>query len=120
MYTKNFSIAEFASKDGIDSHCRMDQDFMDRLQRLRDKFKLSMVITSGIRSPEHNKAVGGSPKSQHLTRPCIACDISIEGWNSSERHRFIQLVILFGFTGIGIGRKFIHLDMREFPAMWVY
>lgn len=37
------------------------------LQPIRDKWNAPIVITSGYRSVELNKAVGGSPTSQHRT-----------------------------------------------------
>lgn len=36
------------------------------LQPLRNKYGKQMVISSGYRSPELNKAVGGVPASQHV------------------------------------------------------
>ena len=35
------------------------------LQPIRDKFGAQIIVTSGYRSKELNKAVGGSPTSQH-------------------------------------------------------
>ena len=119
-YTKNFTVDEFASKDGLEKDARMHPEFMLNLQNLRDDFDYPMTITSGIRSPDHNKAVGGAALSMHLTRPCEACDVAIIDWSPSARHRFLKLAFANGFKGIGISRNFIHLDMRVAVSLWTY
>lgn len=44
------------------------------LQPIRDKYGFPILVSSGYRSPELNKAVGGVSSSQHLKGE--ACDIS--------------------------------------------
>lgn len=119
-YTKNFSIAEFASRDCKDQEARMCPDFMTKLQELRDWVDHTMIISSGIRSPEHNRAVGGSKNSMHLSRPCKACDVSIIDWTGHMKHRFLHNAFQHGFRGIGISKNFIHLDMRAGNTLWTY
>lgn len=46
------------------------------LQPLRDIYKEPFVISSGFRSPEVNKAVGGVPTSQHMKGQ--AADVSVK------------------------------------------
>lgn len=120
-YTRNFSVDEFASKDGKDEDARMCQDFMNSLQALRDELDHPMIITSAIRSHSHNKAVGGATNSMHLSRPCLACDIAVINWSAAIKHRFIGLAISHGFNGIGISKNFIHIDKRKgFKSLWTY
>lgn len=123
-YTKNFTVAEMASKDGKDKEARMCSKFMAKLQALREDFQASMIITSAIRSKEHNSRVGGSPVSKHLTRPCIAADIDTSTWTGKKKHKFLDLVFQHGFNGIGVGENFIHLDTRAkstiAPTLWTY
>lgn len=79
---KHFSIFEFFP------HCSSEEVFSvlkDKqlsnnliclafvLDYLRDEFGSAIAISSGYRSPAHNKAVGGSSSSQHLN--ISACDI---------------------------------------------
>lgn len=45
------------------------------LEPLRQHFNVPIIISSGYRSPALNKAVGGTPTSQHKTGE--ACDIHI-------------------------------------------
>jgi len=86
----------------------LDTEFLARLQSLRDQWQMPMIITSGYRCPEHNKAVGGSPHSQHLEGR--AADIAMT--SGTERWEFLRLCYQHGFTGIGIHSKYIHLDTR--------
>ena len=82
----------------------------------RDK---PLIITSGYRSPEVNKAVGGSPTSNHLTG--CAVDIRCEGIEQALRYANILLDISDGtkqdYDELFIernkqGRYWIHFAVR--------
>lgn len=115
----DFVPAEFACK-----HCGEyfhDEQFLDKLQAFRYLIDKPLVINSGHRCEAHNKAVGGAQKradgsggSQHLK---VAADISLTG---RDRHAMAALAKNLGFTGIGYGSTFLHLDMRPNPAEWYY
>lgn len=44
------------------------------LNKFRLLYGIPMLVSSGLRSPQRNAAVGGSPTSAHLT--CEACDFT--------------------------------------------
>jgi hypothetical protein len=100
----------------------IDEQFMDSLQFLRDAFGKPMSITSGHRCIEHNKRVGGSATSGHLT--ARAADIQVK-WGDS-----LELIVLAhkkGFTRFGVNQKgayekrFIHLGMdKTEKTIWSY
>ena len=82
----------------------------------RDK---PLIITSGYRSPEVNRAVGGSPTSNHLTG--CAVDIRCEGFEQALRYANILLDISDGtkqdYDELFIerskqGRYWIHFAVR--------
>lgn len=109
----NFSPKEFACP-----HCGEyvhDTKFLDKLQALRFLVDKPFKINSGHRCKIHNERVGGAKASQHLN---IAADISLNG---HDRHDMANLADSLGFTGIGYGRTFLHVDLRDGPKKrWFY
>ena len=117
MLTKHFSIKEFECK--CCNKQVMNQDFMITLELLREELEIPMIVTSGYRCERHNKAVGGSSRSQHLIGR--AADISTVGMTSDILYTLISSAIDWDFRGIGIGRNFIHIDNRKRgKKLWVY
>jgi uncharacterized protein YcbK (DUF882 family) len=109
---KNFKLYEFECKDG--SHIvKLDENLVEKLQRLRELVNKPIVITSAYRTPAYNASVEGSPKSQHMEGK--ACDIKISGLTPSQVAKLAEQV---GFTGIGIYKTFTHVDVRATKARW--
>ena len=112
--TPHFDRKEFACKCG----CRydtVDVQLMQVLNDLRNHFGQPITINSGFRCPSHNKAIGGSPISQHMYGK--AADIVVKNINP---------IAVFGYLvtsypdryGFGVYDNFIHVDVREKPARW--
>jgi|TARA_R110000796_G_scaffold17175_1_gene53070 hypothetical protein len=95
--SNNFSLSEFTSSPtadrlGIDN--TPNKEVTDNLQELvtfvlqpiRDRYG-SVVISSGYRSPELNKAIGGSTTSDH----CLGCaaDFEVQGMDNKEMAKWI-------------------------------
>jgi hypothetical protein len=41
--------------------------------------------------------------------------------NGVERRQLVKQAFYLGFTGIGVHKTFVHVDMRETePVLWVY
>ena len=82
---------------------------------------IAFRILSGYRCQSHNSApsVGGKEGSMHLSG--LAADISTEGWNGYQKYKMIARAMALGFTGIGVGKNLIHLDIRPgLPVLWTY
>lgn len=111
--SKNFNLREF--EDHSTGEVMLDSELLAKLQTLREKVGKPIRVTSGYRTREHNKAVGGSPNSQHLYGK--AADIVIGGMTSAQIAALAKDV---GFRGIGIypKRGHCHVDVRETPATW--
>lgn len=106
MTYKHFTPAEFDSPDLPNSGSKMDPTFMGKLDTAREISGVPYVITSGLRSPEANRAANGVADSAHLTGH--ACDILTP--DSTHRWRILFGLIRAGFTRIGISQEFIHVD----------
>ena len=108
--SEHFSLAEMTktsvkTKDGnIPSHVHIEnlKRVCGWLERLRQRCNLNkkekiknkdepIVINSGYRSPQVNKAVGGATGSNHLTG--CAVDIRCKGIEQALRYAFILLDI---------------------------
>ena len=121
--TKNFSVSEMRCK--CDCHiCNVDVEFLQKLQMARDLAGVSFTITSGCRCPDHNKEVGGTILSEHLTTNSVKCKgVDILCRSSNHRFKILEAVLSAGFKRIGISKNFIHLGGNEkFPqnVAWVY
>lgn len=91
-----------------------DPDFLDALEALRTLARKPIRINSGHRCAVRNHLVGGDPNSRHRR---IAADIAL---TRHDRHALLKSAQACGFTGIGRGRTFLHLDRRKTPAIWTY
>ena len=91
-----------------------DPDFLDALEALRAAIGRPLVVNSGHRCEGWNAAVGGAAQSMHLT---IAVDLALAG---HDRFALLNAAERLGFTGVGFGKSFIHLDRRAVPARWYY
>lgn len=107
-----------ASKDKPDSYNMLQVRPMFALDALRGVLGHSISINSGYRTPEHNNAVGGAPRSQHLDGN--AFDVSTKGWTKDQRANLIKYARKLGFTGVGIAQTFVHIDMAPRTAAWIY
>jgi uncharacterized protein YcbK (DUF882 family) len=115
----NFEHNEFDSPDLPGSGWSMSILFLNKLDDARALAGIPFIINSGFRTEAHNKKVGGKSDSSHL-KGCAA-DIRV----NDSRSRFIILKALqaVGFTRIGIGNGFIHVDDdqdKSQEVIWVY
>lgn len=121
--SRSFKLSEFLSREDPQDLPAVFFPHLQRLayslQMLRDHVGRPVIITSGYRSVEHNTAVGGSPKSQHLVGN--AADIKIPGIAPVVVAEIIQELIEGKFMkegGIGIYDTWTHYDIRGTAARW--
>jgi uncharacterized protein YcbK (DUF882 family) len=120
--TNNFTLQEFNSKCGRDIPNNVLPNIIQlakNLQVLRDAVGKSISITSGYRSPQHNKKIGGAKDSQHVKG--LAADIKVSGMTPKEVALVIEGLIESGKMkqgGIGIYPSWVHYDIRGTKARW--
>lgn len=86
-------------------------EFIDVLDRVRERAGVPMTITSGWRCKKHNAdpAVGGKPSSAHLTGE--AADVQCEF--DRTRYLLVKAALREGINRIGCGADFLHFDVSE-------
>ena len=115
MY-KYFSRYEFACQ--VTGENEIEEDLILALDELREACNFPFVITSGYRSPQHPIELGKTTPGTHAQG--IAADIAVT--SGSRRHTIVKKAIELGFTGIGVAKGFVHVDIRstDAPVMWTY
>jgi hypothetical protein len=102
----NFSPAEIACR-GTDK-LLINAPALDKLQALRNRLGKPLILRSAYRSPEHNRAVDGAPRSKHLDG--TAFDIAMSNHDPVAFEASAREV---GFLGFGFYPRsgFIHVDL---------
>jgi len=116
---KYFTADELDSPDAPGTGEQMDSTFMLKLDQLRLMCGFPFIITSGFRTPLHNKKVGGVTDSAH-TRG-IGVDIETRG--SEHRYKLVSNALMIGFQRIGIARTYTHIDddkTKPEGVIWLY
>lgn len=114
--TQNFTQEEMRCRCGKCPGGTMNQEFMKKLQVVRDGYGSPMQVVSGFRCEAHNKVEGGSKSSMHLLGR--AADIRCVA--GSDKFRLMMIAVASGLNGIGVGKDFLHLDDREEQVLWTY
>ena len=120
----HFSKSEFECADGSEMPVEVFNNVIDvalNLEVIRAHFGAPVSINSAYRSPVHNREVGGSETSQHLSGK--AADIVIQGVSPSEVADAIEFLIETGMMkegGLGRYDTFTHYDIRGTKARWDY
>lgn len=109
-----FRLVEFASRDGADEvlvHPALVQSVLDPV---RLHFGSPVHISSGYRSPAHNRRIGGARNSRHVYG--MAADIVVRGVSPADVHAFIETL---DPGGLGRYGSFTHVDVQGTGRRWV-
>jgi uncharacterized protein YcbK (DUF882 family) len=103
----------------------MREDFITKLDAMRNVLGFPLIVTSGYRCPEHNSRVSNTGMyGPHTSGRAV--DFLVAG---EKALRLLQVASNRSFTGIGINQKgdhtkrFIHLDdlgQGQRPWIWTY
>jgi uncharacterized protein YcbK (DUF882 family) len=119
--TKNFKFSEFFCQGQIppEQYWQNIINVAIELQELRDIVGRPITITSGYRTKEHNAAIGGAVRSQHLLGKAV--DIEVRGMHSKEVAIYVARYT--NFMGIGMSlniNSITHVDTRDKFTLWYY
>lgn len=105
--------------------CEMDDDFMRKLDTIREEVGVPFIISSGYRDKTHPIEAKKSKPGAHASGRAV--DILIRG---KDALKLIEVALKHGITGLGVKQhgdsRFIHLDnleaeaMRPRPHIWSY
>jgi len=112
---KHFSREEF----GYASDVEPDEMLVSMLDQARGLAGVPFELTSGIRSPNRNREVGGVEDSAHTKG--LAVDILAE--DSRTRFLIVDALLSVGFNRVGVGPDFVHVDIDESKprdVCWLY
>lgn len=94
-------------------------ELLQRLDDMRRRARIPILLNSGYRCLSYNAKVGGSKDSSHTKG--LAMDISCT--DSEHRFYYLRAALAAGFTRIGIGLTFLHLDIdpdKPQNCIWHY
>ena len=113
-----FKRSEFACKCGCGLD-NVDHGLVELLTTIRGVVAKPIIITSGLRCINWNRANGGSEASYHLSGQ--AADFYVKDMDIGEVHNLIADCIDQDKYGLGYypAKKFIHLYVRNFRARWM-
>jgi len=128
---KHFTYWDFINPDDIytvengipEEYWGNIQEVIDRLDKVQDFYpENKLIIRSGFRSEEYNKAIRGASDSQHLYGKAMDIYFVNRIINTYTLARELMRGELKGlFTGYGLGSNTnLHVDIRENKAFWWY
>ncbi len=122
-FGKYFNRDEFVCSHT--GEAKMNQDFLDKLNQLREYYNKPMIISSGYRDVTHPIEAVKSNGGAHTTG--CAADVMVD---RGDAYKVLELAFKVGMTGIGVaqkgGARFLHLDSiessteRPRPTVWSY
>jgi uncharacterized protein YcbK (DUF882 family) len=94
--------------DSVDVSC-LKPNLVRMLKTVEYHYGKKAVVTSGYRSPEHNRRVRGAKNSQHMY--CAAADVQIPGVSKWELARFVRALPGRGGVGTYCHTQSVHIDV---------
>lgn len=116
---KHFKESEFKACSPACSLQNMQQHTMDKLDAAREKAGIPFVLNSAYRSPAWDKSKGRSGTGTHTH----GCAVDIRCNTNANRMKIVKACLEVGFTRIGIGKTYVHVDddsTHTQNVMWHY
>lgn len=97
----------------------MEPEFLFVLDQVRHVAGIPFIVNSGYRCPHHNKDVGGTPGSAHVSG--YAADI--KAITADQQFKIVSAALKVGINRIGVAKTYIHLDAdpaKNPERLWSY
>lgn len=114
-----FTESEFKKCTPSCSMSEMDDAFLRKLDEVREKAGIPLVLNCAYRSRAYDVSKGRSGNSSHTRGK----GVDIRCNTSANRMKIVKAALECGIRRIGIGKTFVHLDMdSSLPqnVMWHY
>jgi uncharacterized protein YcbK (DUF882 family) len=79
------------------------------LKQIEGRYGRKLIVTSGYRSPAHNRRARGAKNSQHMY--CAAADIQVPGVGKWELAKFARALPGRGGVGTYCHTESVHVDV---------
>jgi len=114
--SKHFKQSEFSCRCGC-GFDNINPEIIEQLEKIRNIFNKSIIITSACRCEENNKKVGGVSNSQHLFGN--ATDFHVAGISSGKLHAQMKEILNKGIIrNLGLYSWGVHIDVRPDKHFW--
>ena len=94
--------------ESVDTAC-LKPSLVRALKSVEQHYGRKMMITSGYRSPEHNRRARGAKNSLHMY--CAAVDVQIKGVSKWELARYVRSMPGRGGVGTYCHTESVHIDV---------
>lgn len=97
----------------------MDPAFLAKLDQVREKAGIPLVLNSAYRSPEYERSKGHSGTGAHT----LGAAVDIRCNTSANRYKIVKAALSCGIRRIGIGKTYVHIDVSRQHAqdvIWDY
>lgn len=96
------------ARDDVQTSC-FPADLVAQIRSIERRFGAKAVITSGYRSPAHNRRVNGAQRSQHMG--CKAADLYVPGADHKAVAAYVRALPGRGGVGTYCHTDAIHIDV---------
>lgn len=96
-----------AQSDKVEMDC-FKPELIRLLDKVRRHYGRDILVTSGYRSPKHNRRAGGARGSRHTT--CEAADIQVPGVSKRDLASYLRTVEGRGGVGTYCHTRSVHID----------
>jgi uncharacterized protein YcbK (DUF882 family) len=95
-------------RENVDVGC-LKPDLVRLLKTIERHYGRKLVVTSGYRSPSHNRRVNGAKRSMHMY--CAAADVQVPGVSKWELARLVRSMPGRGGVGTYCHTESVHIDV---------